>query len=74
MKEIKFKGENMETIEITCTNNGKTKTAEVLNINDKYMKVILEGTQITIELFRQDVNKAYTGHTAGLEFEWQQKN
>ena len=64
----------MESIEITCTNNGKTKTAEVLNQIDKYMKVVLEGTQITLELFRESVNKPYVGHTAGLEFEWQQKN
>ena len=64
----------MESIEITCTNNGKTKTAEVLNQNDKYMKVVLEGTQITLELFRESLNKPYVGYTAGLEFEWQQKN
>ncbi len=64
----------MEKIQIKCTNNGKTKIAEVLNSNDKYMKVVLEGTQITLELFRQDVNKSYKGHAVGLEFEWQQKN
>lgn len=64
----------METIEITCTNNGKTKMAEVLNQNDKYIKVVLEGTQISIEMFRDTVNKPYTGHTAGLEFEWQPRN
>ena len=64
----------METIEITCTNNGKTKTAEVLNQNDKYIKVVLEGTQISIEMFRDTVNMPYTGHTAGLEFEWLPKN
>jgi hypothetical protein len=63
----------METIEITCTNNGKTKTAEVLQQTDKYMKVVVEGTQIAIEMFREDVNKSYIGHTAGLEFTWQQK-
>ena len=63
----------METILITCTNNGQTKTAEVMQQNDKFMKVVLEGTQITLELFRQDVNKPYVGHTAGLEFTWQQK-
>ena len=63
----------METIVITCTNNGHTKTAEVMQQNDKFMKVVLEGTQITLELFRQDVNKPYVGHTAGLEFTWQQK-
>ena len=64
----------MENIEVTCTNNGKTKTAEVLQHNDKYIKVVVEGTQITIEMFRQDVNKPYIGHTAGLEFIWQPKN
>ena len=63
----------IEKIEITCTNNGKTKTADVLSLNDKYMKVVVEGTQIAIEMFRQDVNKPYIGHTAGLEFKWQQK-
>ena len=64
----------MEKIIIKCTNNGKTKEAEVLNKNDKYMKVVLPGTQIVIELFRDDLNSEYTGHTAGLEFEWQPKN
>jgi hypothetical protein len=64
----------METIEITCTNNGKSKQVEVLNKTDKYMKVVLPGTQIVIELFREDLNSEYTGHTAGLEFEWQPKN
>ena len=64
----------METIDITCTNNGNTKRAEILNINDKYMKVVVEGTQLFIELFRDDVNIPYTGRTAGLEFEWEPKN
>tara|TARA_S200000501_G_scaffold301564_1_gene288828 strand:+ start:674 stop:868 length:195 start_codon:yes stop_codon:yes gene_type:complete len=64
----------METIDITCTNNGKTKRAEILNRNDKYMKVVVEGTQLFIELFRDDVNIPYTGRTAGLEFEWEPKN
>jgi len=63
----------MEKIEITCTNNGKSKPAEILTKNDKHMKVVLLGTQITIELQRRDVNKPYIGHTAGLEFEWQPK-
>ena len=49
----------MDTIEITCTNNGKSKAAEVLNKNDKYIKCVLEGTQITIEMHRHDLNKPY---------------
>ena len=64
----------METITITCTNNDKTKEAEVLEKNDKYLKVLVPGTQLFIDLFRDDVNIPYTGHTAGLEFEWQPKN
>ncbi len=64
----------MEVIDIVCKNNGKTKSADVIQQNDKYMKVVLSGTQITLELFRQSLNSPYIGHTAGLEFEWQQKN
>jgi hypothetical protein len=25
-------------------------------------------------MFREDLNTPYTGHTAGLEFEWEPKN
>ena len=64
----------METITITCTNYDKLKEAEVLEKNDKYLKVLVPGTQLFIDLFRDDVNIPYTGHTAGLEFEWQPKN
>ncbi len=64
----------MEQIQITCTENGLVKTADVLSQNDKYMKVVVEGTQIAIELHRSDVNKPYIGHTAGLEFTWLPKN
>ena len=64
----------MENIEILCTDNNKTKIAEVLSKNDKYIKVVFEGTTITLELFRSDVNKPYTGHKSGLEFTWQSNN
>jgi len=64
----------MEMIQITCTNNDKTKEAEVVERTDKYVKVQVPGTQLFIEMFRDDVNIPYTGHTAGLEFEWQPRN
>ena len=64
----------METIVLTCTNNDRTKEAEVLERNENYMKVQVPGTQLFIELFRDDVNIPYTGRTEGLEFEWQPKN
>ena len=64
----------MDQVEITCTENGKTKMAEILSKNDKYMKVVFEETTITLELFRTDVNRPYVGHKSGLEFKWQPKN
>ena len=64
----------METIELTCTNNGLTKTADVMQHDDKYIKCVVEGTQIAIELFREDVNMSYVGHAVGLEFLWQPRN
>jgi len=64
----------MDQVEIFCTENGKIKTADVLSRNDKYLKVVIEGTQITIELFRNDVNKPYIGRKSGLEFTWKPKN
>ena len=64
----------MDTIKLVCTKNGMTKDADVMQHDDKYIKCVVEGTQIAIELFRDDVNIPYTGHTAGLEFEWQPNN
>ena len=64
----------METIEIICTNNDMTKAADVLERTGKYLKVQVPGTQLFIEMFRDDVNIPYTGRTAGLEFEWEPKN
>ena len=58
----------METVEIHCIDNGKVKTAEVLSQTDKYMKVVFEGTNMTLELVRKDLNKPYIGTKAGLEF------
>ena len=64
----------MDQVEITCTENGKSKMAEILSKNDKYMKVVFEETTITLELFRTDVNRPYVGQKSGLEFTWQPKN
>ena len=58
----------MEQINIICTDNGLSKEAEVMNMSDKYLKVVLIDTTMTIELFRKDLNRPYVGHKAGLEF------
>ena len=44
----------MKTIEIECTNNNMTKTVDVLQENDKYMKVAIEGTQNIINLMHKN--------------------
>jgi hypothetical protein len=54
----------MEQIILTCTDNGKTKTADILSKSDKYLKVVVEGTTMTIELTRSDLNKPYVGNKA----------
>lgn len=64
----------MEKIILTCTNNDRKKEAEIIEKGPKYLKVQVPGTQLFIELFRDDVNIPYIGRTAGLEFEWQPKN
>ena len=64
----------MDKVNIICTNNGKTKIADVLSKSDKHMKVVVEGTQIAIDMHRTTINMPYTGHTAGLEFTWQPEN
>jgi len=58
----------MEKIILTCSDNGKTKTADILSKSDKYLKVVVEGTTMTIELSRSDLNRPYVGNKAGLEF------
>jgi hypothetical protein len=63
----------MDTVEIFCIDNEKTRLAEVLSKSDKYLKVVLKGTQITLELSRKDLNKLYIGRTAGLEFSYNDK-
>ena len=35
---------------------------------DKYLKVVVEGTTMAIELHRSDLNRPYIGSKAGLEF------
>ena len=55
----------METITLLCTNNDRTKEAEVLERNDKYMKVQVPGTQLFIELFRDDTSNVVRLYDSG---------
>ena len=58
----------MDKVTIVCSDNGKSKTADVLSQSSKNMKVVIEGTTMTVELSNQDVNKPYVGTKESLEF------
>lgn len=58
----------MNQIKVTCTDNGKTMTADVLSRNDKSLKVAIVGTTLRLTLSRTDTRKPYVGSSAGLEF------
>ena len=46
----------MDNITITCNNNGKTKNAEILHRNDKYLKVVLNELNNNTDLVLDDWN------------------
>jgi len=55
-------------VDVTCTNTGKIAIADVLQKNDKILKVALVGTNIVIMLKREDTRKLYIGNFKNLEF------
>ena len=63
----------MDKVTIVCSDNGKSKTADVLSKSSKHLKVVLEGTTMCVELHRQDLNKPYVGTKAGLEFAYEER-
>ncbi len=60
----------MEKLLLRCIDNGQTKLSDVLSKTDKHIKVVVDGTNTSIELHRKDVNKPYIGRFAQLEFEY----
>ncbi len=58
----------MEKVNITCTQTGVTIGADVLKRSDRSMRVVLDGTNITLNLSRVDARTPYIGNHVGLEF------
>lgn len=58
----------MDVCILTNTNNSKTAKADVLQRSDKRLRVVLQGTDTTITLTRDDTRRPYVGSMAGLEF------
>ena len=59
----------MEQCNIYCVNTENDALGDILERNDKRIKVALVGTDMTIVLTRQVTVQPYVGHMAGLEFE-----
>ena len=59
----------MELVQITCTDNNKTLKASVMKKSDRFLEVVVEGTNTKVTLSKKTpVDKLYAGHLAGLEF------
>ncbi len=59
----------MDKTIITCTNTEVKHGADILSKHGRYMKVAIEGTDVTIKLTKAvPTDKHYVGHYSGLEF------
>lgn len=59
---------SLTTCSVICSDTGKTAVAEILSKNDKFIKVVISGTNITLSMSRDDVRKPYVGKAVGMEF------
>jgi hypothetical protein len=60
----------MNRTTITCTSNAANAPADILEKNDRFMKVVMVAmTDMPISMYKKDPRDAfYIGHAAGLEF------
>ena len=59
----------MELVQITCTDYNKTLKASVMKKSDRFLEVVVEGTNSKVILSKKTpVDKVYIGRMAGLEF------
>ena len=59
----------MELVRLTCTDNNKTLDATVMKKSERFLEVVVEGTNTKVVLKKESSNeKYYIGHMAGLEF------
>lgn len=55
--------------DIYCVSTEKDAIADILEISDKRIKVVLVGTDMTITLSRSVTTQPYIGYLHGMEFE-----
>jgi hypothetical protein len=59
----------MDQCSLYCVNTKSDQTADVLERNDKRIKVAVVNTDITVVLMREDNRRPYIGYALGMEFE-----
>jgi hypothetical protein len=58
----------LSKVKVIRTDNDSEVTCEVLERNDKRLKVVLPNSTITLILSRIDTRRAYVGNLHGIEF------
>ena len=59
----------MDIVKLTCTENDRTLDASVLKKSDKFLEVVVEGTNSKVTLSKKTpADRVYIGKMAGLEF------
>jgi len=58
----------MTKTKIIDVKSGKEQIVKVLSKTNKFLKIVLNGTQIIVLLTRKDVNKRYYGKFHEIEF------
>lgn len=56
------------TVTVTCSDNGKSSTAEVINFREKSVLIVSLNRAVRLELIYNPRNGLYIGNQAGLEF------
>ena len=55
----------MEIVKLTCTENNRTLDASVLKKSDRFLEVVVEGTETKVTLAKKSPDeRVYVGHMA----------
>lgn len=56
------------TCSVKCSETGKSVDADIMSKSDKSIRVALQGTNIVLNMRRDDTRRPYVGSAAGMEF------
>ncbi len=59
----------MDRTTVTCTDTDKVVGADILDKSDRYLKVVVDGSELSLVLRKNDpYDRLYVGTQAGFEF------